>query len=260
MYYAHQFPMDLQMIGVCFLFLSSTLARECTYSATFIRRENVLFDSKNYGTVCFEEEEEDYNGPITWCSGKAINPKCVCAYDLYDFENPDLCSKYDARKNGSLKHVDVKFCQTYSYNKNGPCQNGGTLKDTGDLAIDAKCECKDGYSGDFCDIVNKAILCSESKEEMLKDLDKCTKMFVTYPGRSSCSLTLDGYRHFICDSQKNVTDGAKDCSSSEYTDKGRYGKPNENDTTNGKSPLSGSRVLLVCLVVLLRRLVYGDVF
>lgn len=130
----------------------------------------------------------------------------MCAYDLYDFENPDLCSKYDARKNGSLKHVDgkllhvswysdyskmslamvrllflfslnvtsflylifpwqtwflfsVKFCQTYSYNKNGPCQNGGTLKDTGDLAIDAKCECKDGYSGNFCDIVNKVCTC-----------------------------------------------------------------------------------------------------
>lgn len=52
----------------------------------------------------------------------------------------------------------VQFCKKYSYTKNGPCQNGGTLKDTGDLAIDAKCECKDGYSGEFCDTVDKVYI------------------------------------------------------------------------------------------------------
>ena len=44
----------------------------------------------------------------------------------------------------------VGFCKKYSFTKNGPCQNGGELIGTNDLAIDAICTCKEGYYGDFC--------------------------------------------------------------------------------------------------------------
>lgn len=43
----------------------------------------------------------------------------------------------------------------YSYTHNGPCQNGGELINPRDLAIDARCRWKAGYSGDYCDIVSK---------------------------------------------------------------------------------------------------------
>lgn len=54
----------------------------------------------------------------------------------------------------------VAFCIEYSYTHNGPCQNGGELLNPTDLAIDAKCSCKAGYSGDFCDTVSKVCTCN----------------------------------------------------------------------------------------------------
>lgn len=54
----------------------------------------------------------------------------------------------------------VGFCIEYSYTHNGPCQNGGELINPTDLAIDAKCSCKAGYSGDFCDTVSKVCTCN----------------------------------------------------------------------------------------------------
>ena len=52
----------------------------------------------------------------------------------------------------------VEFCKKYSFNKNGPCQNGGKLVVTNDLAIDAKCTCEEGYYGDFCDSHHKVYM------------------------------------------------------------------------------------------------------
>lgn len=48
---------------------------------------------------------------------------------------------------------------------NGPCQNGGELIYSRELAINAKCSCKAGYSGDFCDTVSK--VCNESTDVIM---------------------------------------------------------------------------------------------
>lgn len=248
--------MDVQLILVCLFILppcpaALVKALVCSYKAAFIKREKEVFNATSYETVCFKVEPH-YNEAVTMCNGKPLNPRCVCAYDMYILKVHDLC-KFASGSNGSLNHVPIQFCKWYSYTKNGPCQNGGTLKDTGDLAIDAKCECKDGYSGDFCDTVDKSILC---KPGLSEDLPACMSKFIAYPGHSSCSLTL-GDQHFICDTQKNVTDGTMDCNTVNINASNVQG---ENNEPSGKSPLSGSPVLLVCLVVLLRRQVYGDVF
>uniref|UniRef100_K1PBM1 Uncharacterized protein n=1 Tax=Magallana gigas TaxID=29159 RepID=K1PBM1_MAGGI len=103
------------------------------------------------------------------------------------------------------------------------------------------------------------IVCTESMPGSPKDSRDCGMKFTAYPSHSSCSLTI-GNRHFICDTQKNVTDGTLDCSSTDYNPASNM--QGDNNEANGKSPLSGSPMLLVCLVVLLLtcRLDYGDVF
>lgn len=61
--------------------------------------------------------------------------------------------------------VSVAFCIRYSYTHNGPCQNGGELIHSREVAINAKCRCKAGYSGDFCDTVSK--VCNESTDVIM---------------------------------------------------------------------------------------------
>lgn len=251
--------MDVRLILVlCLLFLPPALAKDCTYKATFIKRDTeLLFDGTNYDKVCLQGIDTGYKGEMTKCNGHFINPKCVCAYEMYTQGIFDICNKTAPRKNGSLDHTSVDFCIEYSYTHNGPCMNGGVLVSrSSTLAMEAKCSCEKGFYGDFCDTVSMPIVCTESKPESLKDLrDNCVDKFIAYPGHSNCSLTL-GHRYFICDTQNSVnTDGTTACNSTDYiSGTGEYNAP------SGKSPLSGSRVLLVCLVVLLRRLVYGDVF
>lgn len=250
--------MDERLIlVVCLLFLPPALAKECTYNATFIKKEKELFNRSNYETVCLDQET-DYGGELTKCNGHFINPKCVCAYEMYTLGVVDICQISAPNENGSLDHTDVSFCIRYSYSHAGPCQNGGELVMSKDLAIDAKCRCKEGFYGEFCDTVSRPIVCTERNQGSLKVPD-CAEKFIAYPGNSSCSLTI-GPRHFICDTQKTVTNGTLDCSSPDYNRASNM--QGDNNEANGKSPLYGSPVLLVCLVVLLLtcRLDYGDVF
>lgn len=251
--------MDVQLILVCLFILPpcpAALAKKCAFNATFIKREKELFNRTNYETVCLNQET-DYGRELTTCNGRILNPKCVCAYEMYAYDISDICKKTAPRENGSLDHVKVEFCMKYSYTRAGPCQNGGELVNPTELASDAKCRCKEFYSGDFCDTISKPIVCTESKPGSL--LPDCAETFIAYPGNSSCSLTI-GPRHFICDTQKTVKDGTLDCSSPYYNPASNM--QGDNNEANGKSPLSGSPMLLVCLVVLLLtcRLDYGDVF
>lgn len=253
--------MEVQLIlAVCLLLLQPALTEDCTHKATFIKRENeLLFDGTNYENVCLKQEI-DHVGEMTKCDGHFINPRCVCAYEMYTERIFDICNKTAPRKNGSLYHTNVDFCILYSFTHNGPCLNDGVLVSSSKtFAMDAKCRCKEGFSGDFCDTVSRPIVCTESKAGSPKDSRDCGKKFTAYPSHSSCSLTI-GNRHFICDTQKNVTDGTLDCSSTDYIPPSKV--QGENDEANGKSPLSGSPMLLVCLVVLILtcRLDYGDVF
>lgn len=50
----------------------------------------------------------DYNEAVTMCNGKPLNPRCVCAYDMYILKVHDLC-KFASGSNGSLNHVPSKF-------------------------------------------------------------------------------------------------------------------------------------------------------
>lgn len=142
----------------------------------------------------------DYGGELTKCNGHFINPKCVCAYEMYTLGVVDICQISAPNENGSLDHTDgktpylmigwvhyfivfypsgttdpyndlflrleylekwimiffsVSFCRRYSYSHAGPCQNGGELVKSKDLAIDAKCRCKEGFYGEFCDTVSR---------------------------------------------------------------------------------------------------------
>lgn len=55
----------------------------------------------------------------------------------------------------------VEFCMKYSYTRAGPCQNGGELVNPTELASDAKCRCKEFYSGDFCDTISKVCIVTQ---------------------------------------------------------------------------------------------------
>lgn len=187
-----------------------------------------LFNRSNYETVCLDQEtgswndqstlncltkkvnkfllnkflyfHSDYGGELTKCNGHFINPKCVCAYEMYTLGVVDICQISAPNENGSLDHTDgktpylmigwvhyfivfypsgttdpyndlflrleylekwimiffsVSFCIRYSYSHAGPCQNGGELVKSKDLAIDAKCRCKEGFYGEFCDTVSR---------------------------------------------------------------------------------------------------------
>lgn len=56
----------------------------------------------------------DYIGDMAKCNGLHINPKCVCAYEMYTLEISDICKKIAPRNNGSLNHVNGKV--TYACN------------------------------------------------------------------------------------------------------------------------------------------------
>eukprot|EP00105_Crassostrea_gigas_P042546 XP_019926694.1 PREDICTED: uncharacterized protein LOC105337530 [Crassostrea gigas] len=118
----------------------------------------------------------------------------------------DICKNIAPNENGSLDHVDVSFCIKYSYTHNGPCQNGGELINPRNLAIDARCRCKAGYSGDFCDTVSKAIVCTEIVDDSLGDLPDCTKRFIAYSDHPYCFLTLDSRTQYVCDTRTNATE------------------------------------------------------
>lgn len=51
----------------------------------------------------------DYSGEMTKCSSFFINPKCVCAYEMYMLGIYDICGKTEPRGNGSLDHVSGKI-------------------------------------------------------------------------------------------------------------------------------------------------------
>lgn len=42
------------------------------------------------------------------CNWLYINPKCVCAYEMYTLEISDICKKIAPRDDGSLYHVNGK--------------------------------------------------------------------------------------------------------------------------------------------------------
>lgn len=50
----------------------------------------------------------DHVGEMTKCDGHFINPRCVCAYEMYTERIFDICNKIAPRKNGSLYHTSGK--------------------------------------------------------------------------------------------------------------------------------------------------------
>lgn len=96
-----------------------------------------LFNRSNYETVCLDQEtgacmkwseyvelfdkkvnkfllnkflyfHSDYGGELTKCNGHFINPKCVCAYEMYTLGVVDICQISAPNENGSLDHTDGK--------------------------------------------------------------------------------------------------------------------------------------------------------
>lgn len=106
-----------------------------------------MFNRSNYETVCFYQEGgnevstflnvpqstissekffshyffyTDYKGELTKCSGFYINPKCICAYEMYAKGIFDICKNIAPNENGSLDHVDGKINSAYSLVENFP--------------------------------------------------------------------------------------------------------------------------------------------
>lgn len=53
---------------------------------------------------------------MTKCNGHFINPKCVCAYEMYTQGIFDICNKTAPRKNGSLDHTSGRTaCLNYRH-------------------------------------------------------------------------------------------------------------------------------------------------
>lgn len=56
-------------------------------------------------------------------------------------------------------YFPVDFCIQYSFTHKGPCLNDGVLVSSSKtFAMDAKCRCKEGFSGDFCDTVSRVCI------------------------------------------------------------------------------------------------------
>lgn len=99
-----------------------------------------LFNRSNYETVCLTREKgkprlhfkikmnynleknfsqklffhSDFRTEKARCNGYSINPRCVCAYDMYTQEIFDICYNTDPRRYGSLDHVKGKTL--YAFN------------------------------------------------------------------------------------------------------------------------------------------------
>nr|XP_022293552.1 uncharacterized protein LOC111104098 [Crassostrea virginica]XP_022293553.1 uncharacterized protein LOC111104098 [Crassostrea virginica]XP_022293554.1 uncharacterized protein LOC111104098 [Crassostrea virginica]XP_022293555.1 uncharacterized protein LOC111104098 [Crassostrea virginica]XP_022293556.1 uncharacterized protein LOC111104098 [Crassostrea virginica]XP_022293557.1 uncharacterized protein LOC111104098 [Crassostrea virginica] len=202
-----------QMNGIVIIVfcLLPAYAKGCYfYNATFILREKELFNETNYHHICLGNVDLNYKGKVTFCGSQRINPKCVCGYDMYEKDIIDLCDKKreTVKKNGSLLHQSIQFCKTYSHNKNGPCQNGGELILTNDLAIDAKCRCKGDFSGDFCDTVTRKIVCTQTTKT--SGFQNCSNKFnaLTNP---VCLLSFESGKMYTCDSRENSSDRIEEC-------------------------------------------------
>ncbi|XP_078322643.1 uncharacterized protein LOC111103809 [Crassostrea virginica] len=203
-----------QMTWILFvvLCLLPVYAKDCSVDVSFILRKDEIFNSSNFGTVCLDRTD-GYGKHVVVCGGHILNPKCICAYDMYEKGINDICKEKASAENsnGSLKHITVEFCKKHSYEGNGPCQNGGQLIETKELAIDAKCKCKEGYHGDFCDTVNKSIVCVPVQNP--GPFPDCTKQFV-YSGRNTrCLLSLEAGYTFLCDANTTAKDEMEACTS-----------------------------------------------
>ncbi|XP_062600426.1 uncharacterized protein LOC134262066 [Saccostrea cucullata] len=187
--------------------ISSLRAKECAVQVEqVIRREEPFFNKSNYRERC-ALQIYDYTGRKAMCNGYFLHPKCVCSFYAYELEIPDVCDRSDPKKNGSLHHVSVDFCREYSFTKNGPCQNNGTLIPSSDLAIEAKCECKKNYTGEFCDVYNGKIKCGDTNPGV-KSPPGCDE--IGFNGRY-CVHKIQGVS-FWCDSESPVSDSMDDCS------------------------------------------------
>ncbi|XP_061176066.1 uncharacterized protein LOC133185018 [Saccostrea echinata] len=120
---------------------------------------------------------------------------------MYELQIWDVCDLSDPNKNGSLEHVSVDFCLEYSFTKNGPCQNNGTLIPSSNLAKDdARCKCKENYTGEFCDMYNGKIKCQDTNPGVHSPQSCDVKGF---NGRY-CLLKVNGVS-FWCDSESPVS-------------------------------------------------------
>lgn len=45
----------------------------------------------------------------------------------------------------------------------------------------------------------QGILCTESKQDSLRNLPDCKNIFIVYNDRPYCHLTLDNHRRYVCD-------------------------------------------------------------
>ncbi|XP_062600221.1 uncharacterized protein LOC134265941 [Saccostrea cucullata] len=188
--------------------ISSVKAEECAVKVEqIVRREEPFFNRTNYRERC-KLPIDGFTEKRAQCNGYFLHPKCICSFYMYELGIKDVCDLSDPKKNGSLDHVTVDFCREYSFTKNGPCQNNGTLIPSSDLAsLDAKCECKENYKGEFCDEYYGKIKCRDTNPGV-KSPPGCDEK--GFNGRY-CVLKIQGVS-FWCDSESPVSDNMEDCS------------------------------------------------
>ena len=82
----------------------------------------------SYILLCFYLLKVGYKRIVAFCGGHVINPKCVCAYEMYVLDIFDLCQnlRETARKSGSLyntdgEHLNYKCSFTYYGYKQFAC-------------------------------------------------------------------------------------------------------------------------------------------
>lgn len=81
--------------------------------STFSKSRKITFRKALFYSHIFFHTDYRGLGEMTRCNGFLIDPKCVCAYDMYTSGINDIFKRTALRKNGSLDHVNVKIVCAY---------------------------------------------------------------------------------------------------------------------------------------------------
>lgn len=112
-----------------------------------------------------------------------VRPECVCSfYNVYEakYHNHTSCP-HGEKKSDDVTKLKCPDCLMYSWNRNGPCINGGNLTCKGnEVAPNIKCQCPPNYSGTFCEekLENVTRICDRTSISSTSGLASCdsTKM------------------------------------------------------------------------------------